>query len=298
MLQVHQKYEELISKTFSNDPQFLSAMDKACSSVINKRLNDKEPCHSAEWVARYCDSLLKKSKSVEAEIEQKLAKSITIFKYIEDKDVYQKFYSRMLAKRLIHEQSLSMDSEEAMINRLKQACGYEFTNKLHRMFTDISLSTDLNNKFNNYLREHSHELGLNVTIKVLQHCAWPLGKPLVAVPFAVQEFEKSIQLFEQFYCENFSGRKLTWLHFLCHGELKLGYLKKSYLVTMQTYQMAILLMFEATDCVVYRDLQESLKLTPDIFQKHMQSLLESKILVASTEVSGAWGAGRTSVVCS
>lgn len=119
MLQVHQKYEELIGKTFSNDPQFLSAMDKACSSVINKRLNDKEPCHSAEWVARYCDSLLKKSKSVESEIEQKLAKSITIFKYIEDKDVYQKFYSRMLAKRLIHEQSLSMDSEEAMINRLK-----------------------------------------------------------------------------------------------------------------------------------------------------------------------------------
>lgn len=154
------------------------------------------------------------------------------------------------------------------------------------MFTDISLSTDLNNKFNNYLKDHNHELGINVTIKVLQHCAWPLGKPLVAVPFAVQEFEKSIQMFEQFYCENFSGRKLTWLHFLCHGELKLGYLKKSYLVTMQTYQMAILLMFEATDSIVYKDLQESLKLTPDIFQKHMQSLLESKILIASTEVGG------------
>lgn len=151
------------------------------------------------------------------------------------------------------------------------------------MFTDISLSTDLNNKFNNYLKDHNHELGINVTIKVLQHCAWPLGKPQTAAPFVVQEFEKSIQLFEQFYCENFSGRKLTWLHFLCHGELKLGYLKKSYLVTMQTYQMAILLMFEAADCLVYKDLQENLKLTPDVFQKHMQSLLESKILVASTE---------------
>lgn len=55
----------------------------------------------------------------ENEIDDKLAQSITVFKYIDDKDVFQKFYSRMLAKRLIHQQSQSMDAEEAMINRLK-----------------------------------------------------------------------------------------------------------------------------------------------------------------------------------
>jgi len=57
------------------------------------------PFLSVFKVAKYHDSLLKKSKSTESEIETKLSKSITIFKYIEDKDVYQKFYSRMLAKR-------------------------------------------------------------------------------------------------------------------------------------------------------------------------------------------------------
>lgn len=50
MLQVHQKYEKLILETFKNDPLFLSALDKACSSVINKRINDKQPCRSAELV--------------------------------------------------------------------------------------------------------------------------------------------------------------------------------------------------------------------------------------------------------
>lgn len=55
--------------------------------------------HFSFKVAKYHDSLLKKSKSTESEIDIKLANSITIFKYIEDKDVYQKFYSRMLAKR-------------------------------------------------------------------------------------------------------------------------------------------------------------------------------------------------------
>ena len=46
-----------------------------------------------------------------------------------------------------------MDLEEAMINRLKQACGYEFTNKFHRMFTDISLADDLNTKFTTFLKD-------------------------------------------------------------------------------------------------------------------------------------------------
>lgn len=64
--------------------------------------------------------LKKSSKGLsDSEIDEKLAKSIIIFKYIDDKDVYQKFYSKMLARRLIHQQSQSMDAEETMINRLK-----------------------------------------------------------------------------------------------------------------------------------------------------------------------------------
>lgn len=50
----------------------------------------------------------------------------------------------------------------------QQACGYEFTNKLHRMFTDISLSTDLNVKFNAHLKADSIDLGINFSIYVLQ----------------------------------------------------------------------------------------------------------------------------------
>ena len=52
MLQVHQKYENLIAETFKNDPLFLSALDKACASVINSKLSDgKTTCRSAELVS-------------------------------------------------------------------------------------------------------------------------------------------------------------------------------------------------------------------------------------------------------
>ena len=82
--------------------------------------------------------------------------------------LFFQFYARMLARRLIYGQSVSMDAEEAMINRLKQACGYEFTNKLHRMFTDMSISSDLNNKFNDFIKKEGRDLKVNFSILVLQ----------------------------------------------------------------------------------------------------------------------------------
>ena len=72
-------------------------------------------------LAKYCDMLLKKSAKgmSETEVDDKLANSITIFKYLDDKDIFQRFYAKMLARRLIYGHSMSMDAEEGMINRLK-----------------------------------------------------------------------------------------------------------------------------------------------------------------------------------
>ena len=44
---------------------------------------------------------------------------MVIFRYIEDKDVFQKFYSKMLAKRLVQQNSASDDAEASMISKLK-----------------------------------------------------------------------------------------------------------------------------------------------------------------------------------
>ncbi|XP_050305798.1 cullin-2 [Anthonomus grandis grandis] len=286
LLAVYGKYKALIKEVFKSDQNFMGALDKACNSVINHRPNDgRSPCRSPELLAKYCDTLLKKSSKgiSETEVEKKLSESIIIFKYIDDKDVFQKFYSRSLAKRLIHQQTHSMDLEEGMINRLKQACGYEFTCKLHRMFTDMSVSADLNNKFQAFIKKDDIDLGINFGIYVLQAGAWPLGQAVVT-PFSLpQQLEKSVQMFETFYHNGFNGRKLTWLHHLCQAELKLGYLKKPYVVTVQTFQMAILLLFEKVDVLSCKEIRETLQLNADQFKRHAISLVESKLLLTDTE---------------
>jgi cullin 1 len=60
---------------------------------------------------------------------------MVLFKYLEDKDVFQTFYTTKLSKRLIHGVSASDEAEASMISKLKEACGFEYTNKLQRMFT-------------------------------------------------------------------------------------------------------------------------------------------------------------------
>jgi len=50
----------------------------------------------------------------------------------------------------------------------QQACGYEFTNKLHRMFTDMSVSNDHNSGFQHHLQQNGMELDISFSVMVLQ----------------------------------------------------------------------------------------------------------------------------------
>lgn len=286
MLKVYKKFRELISDVFNNDQVFTGALDKACSAVINhKTSNTRTPNRSPELLAKYCDSLLKKStKGIgDAELDEKLNGSIIIFKYLDDKDVFQRFYSRMLAKRLIYSQSASMDAEESMITRLKQACGYEFTNKLHRMFTDVSVSADHVAHFHNHLKNTNEQLGINFNILVFQAGAWPITQPNNITFNIPLELEKSVQLFEEFYNKKFNGRKLSWMQSLSNVELKLSYLRKSYVVTMSTFQMATLQCFENVDTLPFSDIKSSTGLPDRELTKQLQTLVDTKLLLTNND---------------
>jgi cullin 1 len=39
--------------------------------------------------------------------------------YLDDKDVFEKFYKKMLAARLVYEKSASDDAEASMLSKLK-----------------------------------------------------------------------------------------------------------------------------------------------------------------------------------
>lgn len=63
-------------------------------------------------------------------------------RYLQEKDVFEKYYKQHLAKRLLSGRTTSDDAERTMLIKLKTECGYQFTSKLESMFTDIKTSRD------------------------------------------------------------------------------------------------------------------------------------------------------------
>lgn len=93
------------------------------------------------------------------EVEKILNSVISIFRFLADKDVFEKYYKQHLSKvpsvrgvavsgrnlkgvaqRLLGNQSVSEDSERAMIAKLKMECGFQFTSKLEGMFQDVHVN--------------------------------------------------------------------------------------------------------------------------------------------------------------
>lgn len=156
ILDVHKRFDMLVLSAFHNDKGFVAALDKACGRFINNNAVTKK-CQSSskspELLARYCDTLLKKNtkNTEDAELEDTLSQVMIVFTYIEDKDVFQKFYSKWLARRLVQQTSASDDAESTMITKLKTACGFEYTSKLQRMFLDVGVSKGLNDNFKRHI---------------------------------------------------------------------------------------------------------------------------------------------------
>lgn len=108
ILSVHKKYHSLVKDQFKSEIGFVAALDKASSKFINKNAvidKSNDPNKSPELLAAYCHILLKKSNKnlEEAELEEALNDMLTVFRYIEDKDVFEVFYKKRLAERLVSE---------------------------------------------------------------------------------------------------------------------------------------------------------------------------------------------------
>ena len=67
------------------------------------------------------------------------------------------------------------------------------------------------------------------------------------------------------------------------AELKISYLKKPYFVTMGTFHMGIILPFNNSDTLTFKELLETTKLAEKELVKQLQALVDTKLIL--TQVS-------------
>lgn len=216
----------------------------------------------------------------------------------------QKFYSRLLARRLITGSSVSEYAETTMISGLKQICGFEYVNKLSRMFTDITISAEMNDSFKEYCASRSTGLKFDFSIQVLTSGYWPLqvssgvidstrGQHLInTFPplFKVSPGTASVRFptevaavagtFSEFYGSKHQGRKLQWLHHLGKGELRCNSMRRPYEFSMTSFQMAALIALNDADEVDAEAVESATGMPVSEAEKTLKSLVDSKILIA------------------
>jgi len=288
LLEIHTQYQGLVKRAFNDEPEFTRSLDNACREFVNRNEVCKSGSNkSPELLAKYTDILLRKSSTgvEETELENTLTQIMTVFKYIEDKDVFQKFYSRMLARRLVHSNSSSDDAETSMISKLKEACGFEYTNKLQRMFQDMQISKDLNTGFKEHIQALSAGKGLDSSYSILGTGFWPLTAPGTTFN-PPEDISADCERFARFYRNKHEGRKLTWLWQLCKGEVKANYIRNSkmpYTFQVSIYQMAILLLFNEKDKNTYDEIASLTQLNNESLDPSLGILVKAKVLSVSPE---------------
>lgn len=70
----------------------------------------------------------------EQEIETVLDKTMVLFRYLLEKDVFERYYKSHLAKRLLLNKSVSDDSEKNMISKLKVGARLSFEDTFFNVF--------------------------------------------------------------------------------------------------------------------------------------------------------------------
>ncbi|KAJ1351523.1 Cullin-4B [Parelaphostrongylus tenuis] len=259
--------------------KFAQAEKDAFDYFINTRGNKP-----AELTAKFMDARLRSAnkEASDEQLDQLMNKVITLFRFIQGKDVFEVFYKKDLAKRLLFGRSASVDAEKIMLSKLRQECGAGFTQKLEGMFRDMELSKDLEIAFRNYT-QHESSLGrldecVECNVSVLTMGQWPAYDNVqVSLP---HQLSSCLQLYEKFYDSRHTGRKLQWQPRLGQCVLKANFRKgcdKELKVSL--FQAIVLLLFNDQPSWTASDIMMATKLDRKELVRTMVSLSCAKVRV-------------------
>lgn len=273
LLEEKDKCDVIVREAFANDKTFQNALNHAFEYFLN--LNSRSP----EFISLFVDDKLRKGlKGVsEEDSERVLDKVMMLFRYLQEKDVFEKYYKQHLAKRLLGGRTVSDDAERSFIVKLKTECGYQFTSKIEGMFTDMRTSRDLMESFKGMLeasRATSSAAadmgGVELNVQVLTTGSWPT--PAGARCTLPPELERCCQTFKTFYLSRHTGRRLAWQTNMGTADLKASFPGARHELTVSTYQMCILLMFNAADSLSYREIAAATDIPAADLKRNLQSL--------------------------
>lgn len=216
IINLKNKFDNLIVNAFDND-KVIQKLQKDCFELI---LN--KDTRFALHLSCYLDNLLKSgfNSASEQYIDIELDNIIIIFKFLLDKDIFEDYYKKSLAKRLLSNKTVSDEAEKLVISKFKAECGYQFTNKMEGMFVDINNSKVIMDEFRS--SNLYHQLEVEVELKTLSNGFWPF--PTQTEFHLPVQLTNSYEKFKEFYMSNTnrSMRKLSLMSNMGSVDMKVS----------------------------------------------------------------------------
>ncbi|EPX74980.1 Cullin 3 [Schizosaccharomyces octosporus yFS286] len=287
VLELWEKLREIVLKSMKEDRYVMNSLSDSFSNFVNAY------SRAPEFTSLFIDDNLKrdlKGRSEES-VEKTLQNSVVLFRFLSEKDVFEKYYKTHLAKRLLNNRSISDDAELSMIGRLKQEAGNVFTQKLEGMFTDMRLSKELLNEYKGtYDQEDSGKPPFDLNVSVLASSFWPIDLVPEKISCEFPEYLKpSIDHFSNFYFSKHTGRKLIWYPSMGSADVRVQFKKRKHDLNVSTIALIILLQFQnlqESESLSYEELLQKTKLEPGDLKRNLQSLACAKYKVLLKDPKG------------
>ncbi|KAK6350138.1 hypothetical protein TWF696_006384 [Orbilia brochopaga] len=253
--------ENILKVAFGKNTDLSHSLREAFETFINERRNVGYQLNAkpSEMIAKYMDLLLREGiKAISQSTDEgdammgmgdedvllgdQLDQVLDLFRFIHGKDVFEAFYKKDLARRLLMGRSASADAEKAMLSKLKTECGSGFTMNLEIMFKDMDISRDNMVTFKNSKVAAQRPSDMDLQVTVLSQAAWPTyTETSMTLPQNVAQY---MELYHQFYTTKHKGRKLTWQNGLAHCVIKADFPKGKKELAMSAFQAVVLLLFD------------------------------------------------------
>ncbi|ETW83078.1 hypothetical protein HETIRDRAFT_474227 [Heterobasidion irregulare TC 32-1] len=283
VLHLKDRFDYIWKNSFDSNRDLESGLNEAFESFVNAQPR------APEFISLFIDENLKKGLKgkTDAEVEAVLDKTITVFRYITEKDVFERYYKGHLAKRLLLGRSVSDDAERGMLAKLKVECGYQFTQKLEGMFHDMKISSETMQSYRTHL-EKTTAPEVDISVIVMTSTFWPM--PYMGVVCALPDvLVKTSKSFEQFYLSRHSGRRLTWQLSMGNADVRVTFKAKKHDLNVSTFALVILLLFEDLtegEFLTYEEIKAATSI-PDVdLQRNLQSLACAKFKVLKKHPHG------------
>lgn len=171
LLQYRRDLMLIVRESFAGNKLLKTTIDSSFEVFLNIA-----PNQIAEITSKQFDKRLHKRTKPgvanEEALKGELDELFEFFRYLTAKDIFEEFYSRRLAKRVLFSNIGSQELEAYVLEKLKNECGSFYTKKAEEIFKDVEISKQINKEYNVLNENKMNHIPFYITI--LHSNSWPL----------------------------------------------------------------------------------------------------------------------------